>query len=135
MKLKKIDHIGILVKDLEEAKRKFSEGLKLPLIKEDVVKEQGVKMAFYDCGGVWLEVMEPICEGAGTEFLARTGGGIHHIAYEVDDVYEAHKVIGESFDLKHDRPLPGACDTMMFFLKCEELFNIETEFVQLPEEG
>lgn len=86
--LKRIDHVGVVVENLEEAKRFLSEVLQLPLDREsDATAVLGVKSAFFRCGDADIELIEPVDAEARRE---RLGGNVkarvEHIAIEVDDV-------------------------------------------------
>jgi len=85
--MKKIDHIGIAVKSLEESIPLYRDvyGLKLHAIEE--VAEQKVKVAMFEIGDVHIELLEPTSdESPIAKFLEKKGPGMHHICYEVDDV-------------------------------------------------
>lgn len=94
--VKKVDHIGIAVKDLEEA-LKFYEGvLGMNLEGTEVVEEQKVKVAFLPIGDTEVELLESTDkEGPIAKFIEKKGQGIQHIAYRVDNVEEAIKEMQE----------------------------------------
>lgn len=128
--IKKIDHIGIIVKNLEEGKMHFSEGLGLKMESEEISKEFNCKIAFFPCGEVMLELVEPIGPGPSQDFLNKCGGGIHHICYRVEHIDKAMKKIGQRFILKDKEPRLGAGGSKVFFLESSSILNIETEFVE-----
>jgi methylmalonyl-CoA epimerase len=85
--LKKIHHIGIVVRDLEEAYTFYRDTLGLPVHKEATVEDQGVKAALLTIGNSEIELLEPINENGGVaKFLEKRGEGLHHICFETDDV-------------------------------------------------
>lgn len=85
--VKKIDHIAIAVKDLEEAVRRYREILGLKYLGTETVAEQKVKVAFFQAGDVLLEITAPVSEDSPvSNFLAERGGGIHHISFEVENI-------------------------------------------------
>jgi methylmalonyl-CoA/ethylmalonyl-CoA epimerase len=86
----RVDHIGILVDSLDEAKRFLGEGgIGLTLVRELDVANLQRRVAFFQCGTVQLEVIEPYGEGARERDLAGERARIEHIAVEVDDVRRA----------------------------------------------
>ena len=85
--LKKIHHIGIVVRDLEEAYRFYRDTLGLHVHKTAEVKDQGVKAALLTVGHSEIELLEPINESGGVaKFLEKRGEGLHHICFETDDI-------------------------------------------------
>ncbi len=128
--VKKIDHLGITVKNYDEMKKLFEEALGLEFVKEEVSEEWNCKMAFYKCGDVLLELCSPTGPGVDQDYLDATGGGLQHIAFEVEDIDEALKVCDEKFVLRDKEPLPGADGTKVFFLEPSSIGNMETEFMQ-----
>lgn len=85
--LKKIHHIGIVVRNLEEAYAFYRDTLGLPVHKEATVEDQGVKAALLTIGNSEIELLEPINENGGVaKFLEKRGEGLHHICFETDDV-------------------------------------------------
>ena len=87
MGLKKVHHIGIAVKSLDEALKFFSDVLGLEVERTVVVEEQGMKAAWLRIGDVLLELMEPLGpEGPVAKFLSKRGEGVHHVAFLVDDM-------------------------------------------------
>lgn len=88
--IKKIDHLGIAVEDLEAAVQLFRDTLGLPYAGEETVAEQKVKTAFFPVGESSLELLEPTDpESPIAKFLEKRGPGIHHIALRVEDVAQA----------------------------------------------
>lgn len=87
MGLKKVHHIGIAVKSLDEALKFFSDVLGLEVERTVVVEEQGMRAAWLRIGDVLLELMEPLGpEGPVAKFLSKRGEGVHHVAFLVDDM-------------------------------------------------
>jgi methylmalonyl-CoA/ethylmalonyl-CoA epimerase len=86
----KIDHIGIVVRNLEQALEVYHTGLGLPLKEVLEVPEQGVEVAFLPLGESNLELVKPTSEDTGiARFLEKRGEGIHHICIEVNDIQKA----------------------------------------------
>lgn len=85
--IQKIHHIGIVVRNLDEAYRFYRDTLGLSLHKEQVVEEQHVKAALLTLGDSEIELLEPIDTDSGiARFLERRGEGLHHICFQVDDI-------------------------------------------------
>jgi methylmalonyl-CoA epimerase len=85
--MKKIDHIGIAVKNINEAKAFYENNLGLKSLGEETVKDQKVKAAIFECGDIRIELLEPLDANSPiTKFLDKKGNGIHHIAIQVDDI-------------------------------------------------
>ncbi len=85
--IKKIDHIAIAVSDLDAEIKKYRDVLGLEFHGTEVVEEQNVKVAFFTVGDVHIELTAPTQKDSPVgKFLDKKGSGIHHIAYEVDDL-------------------------------------------------
>jgi methylmalonyl-CoA epimerase len=90
MAIKKIDHIGIVVQDIETALKVYRDALGLELTKTEFVPEQAVKVAFLPTGESEIELVQPTTNDSGiARHLAKRGEGIHHICLEVDDIEAA----------------------------------------------
>ena len=95
MELKRVDHIGIAVKNLDESVQ-FYESLGFKATGYEVVAEQKVKVAFLPCGDSELELLESTTEdGPIAKFIEKTGPGIQHIAIRVDDIDKALEELKE----------------------------------------
>lgn len=127
--IQKINHIGVIVKNLEESIRTFQNCTHLPLIKTEILPDWNSKMAFFQCGEVMIELVEPTGEGSGMTFLKERGGGINHICFQVDDVYKTFDEMKQQYILKSDNPRPAAGGSTAFFIdeKCTD--NIRIEFM------
>ncbi|MBC7249047.1 MAG: methylmalonyl-CoA epimerase [Anaerolineae bacterium] len=82
----KVDHIGIAVRDIEEARRLYEAlGLKVTHVKE--VEEQQVRVAFLPVGDTEVELVQPTTADSGVaRFLEKRGEGVHHLCFEVEDI-------------------------------------------------
>ena len=105
--LKKIHHVGIVVRSITTAYAFYRDTLSLPVHKEDIIQDQGVKAALLTIGASEIELLEPITPGTGVaHFLENRGEGLHHICFETDDVYrelEAAKTRGIAVIDQHPR--------------------------------
>lgn len=131
--IKKINHIGIIVPDVEEGVKLFRDGMGMEFLRVENLPDWKCKIAFFQCGEVLIELVEPTGEGDGSRFLKERGGGIHHIAYEVDDIEAAHTLARTHFAVKTETPVPGAGDSKVFFLDEKTILNIVTEYVEPKE--
>lgn len=131
--IKKINHIGIAVKNLDDAVKQYQKlGFTVDRIED--MPELKCRMAFLPVGEALLELIEPMGEGAATQYLETHGEGIHHICYEVDDIDEAFATIGAALPIRDPAPTIGAGNSRVFFMRPENLCNVETEFVEMPKE-
>ena len=111
-----LDHIGIAVKSIEDAK--IYEALGLTVDHVESVKTQGVKTAFLSVGDSNIELLEPLTpESTVAKFIEKRGEGIHHICFRVDDI-EKHleRLKKEGYRLINDAPVPGAHGCRVAFL-------------------
>ncbi len=89
---KKIEHIGIAVKELAEKMYFYENVLGLKKLKEETVEEQGVKIAFFQIGESKIELLEPLNEDSPiAKFIEKRGEGIHHFAVLVESIEEKIK--------------------------------------------
>ena len=87
--LTKIHHIGIVVRSLDEAFAFYRDSLSLPVHKEAIIQDQGVRAALLTIGESEIELLEPVAPGTGVaRFLEQRGEGLHHLCFETDDVNE-----------------------------------------------
>lgn len=85
--IKKVHHVGVVVRDMEQAMRFWRDTLGLPIYKSQIIEEQGVKAALLTLGDSEIELLEPIVTDNGiARYLATRGEGLHHVCFQVDDV-------------------------------------------------
>ena len=85
--LRKIHHVGIVVRSIEAAYAFYRDTLSLPVHKEDIIQEQGVKAALLTIGTSEIELLEPLDPNTSVaRFLERRGEGLHHLCFATDDV-------------------------------------------------
>lgn len=117
MKLKRVDHLGVIVSDLEDAVRSFTEQLGLTL---DHTEQYGdeLDIAFLPCGETLVELISPrIREGSNADYLREHGPGIQHMAFAVDDLDAALVELAErGVEALNDAPMPGAGGMRIAFL-------------------
>ncbi len=128
----KINHIGIAVRDIEEAARFYTEHLGLELGGVEEVPDQKVKVAFLPIGEVRLELVQPTSpESPVAKFLEKNGPGFHHIAYQVEDVAaEVERLKAEGVRMVDQTPRSGAHNTKIAFVHPKASGGVLTELVQ-----
>jgi len=114
--IEKIHHIGIAVNNLEEALRFYRDVLGLPVHKQAVVEEQGVKAALLTIGQNEIELLEPLSpESPVGRFLERRGEGVHHISLQTPDVAAEMEVLKQrGVELIDQRPRRGLAGMICF---------------------
>ncbi|TYB35219.1 MAG: methylmalonyl-CoA epimerase [Flexistipes sinusarabici] len=129
--LKKIDHIGIAVKSLEEAVR-FYETLGVNVASYEEVPSQKVKVAFIKLGDSNIELLEPTNEDSPVaKFLDKKGEGVHHLCYEVSDVFESLDVMKkDGMKLINEEPVKGAHGKLVAFVHPKSANGVLTELSQ-----
>src|SRR5476651_1678668 len=130
--MNKIEHIGIAVNDLQAAGSLYERLLNTPVYKTEEVAAEGVKTAFLQNGPNKIELLEPLSEDSLlAKFLAKNGEGIHHIAFEVDDIKaEMKRLKSEGFILLNDEPKPGADNKLVCFVHPKSAGGVLVELVQ-----
>ncbi|HUJ43623.1 MAG TPA: methylmalonyl-CoA epimerase [Opitutaceae bacterium] len=113
-----VDHVGIAVRSLDETVPVYEKALGLHCEHREEVPAQKVRAAFFDVGGVHLELLEPTSpESPIARFLADRGEGIHHIAYRTDDLPgQLARAEGAGVRLINPQPIGGAAGQPVAFL-------------------
>jgi methylmalonyl-CoA/ethylmalonyl-CoA epimerase len=116
--IKKIEHIGIAVKNVKESNELFKKLFGKEHYKIEKVESEGVSTSFFMLGETKIELLEATSESSAiAKFIEKKGEGIHHIAYEVDNITEEMKRLeGEGFQLIHAQPKDGADNKRICFL-------------------
>lgn len=129
--IKKIDHVGIAVKNLDEA-IKVWEGLGLKVEEIEEVPDQKVRTAIIHVGESRIELLEPTAEDSPiAKFIAKRGEGIHHIALGVEDI-EGHleKLKEEGYRLIDEKPRIGAGGAKIAFVHPKAVTGVLLELCQ-----
>ena len=131
----RIDHIGVVVDDLEEAVSLYSERLGMPVEHRETVEEQGVEAVLLGVGESHVELLRPLGpDTAVGKFLARGGPGLHHVAYGTDDIDSAlESVRGAGLRLIDEEPRIGIRGSRVAFLHPKSTGGVLTELVEAPE--
>jgi methylmalonyl-CoA/ethylmalonyl-CoA epimerase len=135
--IKKIDHIGIAVKNLSEAINTYKRIYGLDAVKVETLGDIHVKVAFIPLGEVLVELLEPTEPGVGRigEFLEEKGEGIHHIALRVEDIEQAMERLREMrVPLRDTKPRDGGDDSRIAFIEPRVTQNVLTELVERKRE-
>jgi methylmalonyl-CoA/ethylmalonyl-CoA epimerase len=129
--LKKIHHVGVVVPNLEQAMSFWRDLLGLRLTKSQTVQDQGVKAALLQVGESEIELLEPLSPDNGVgKFLARRGGGLHHVCFETEDVErELDGAKAKGIQLIDQKPRPGLAG-MICFLHPKATRGVLVEYAQ-----
>lgn len=116
--MKKVEHIGIAVKNLDTAIQLYEKLLNTPCYKTERVETEKVNTAFFRQGDTKIELLESTDpEGVIARFIEKKGEGLHHIAFDVADIdAEMERLKKEGFVLLNDTPKPGADNKLVCFL-------------------
>lgn len=127
--MKKIEHIGIAVKSLEEAIPRYEKMLNTPCYKTELVETEKVNTAFFWAGPNKIELLESTDpNGVIARFIDKKGEGLHHIAFDVEDIYtEMERLKNEGFVLLSEEPKKGADNKLVCFLHPRHAHGVLTE--------
>lgn len=130
--IKKIEHIGIAVKDINSSNDLFKKLFGVSHYKTETVESEGVSTSFFMLGETKIELLEAKTEtSAIANFIEKKGEGIHHIAYEVDDIYqEMERLKNEGFEVLNKEPKNGADNKLIFFLHPKSTNGVLVELCQ-----
>lgn len=134
--MKKIEHVGIAVKNLEVSIALFEKILNTQCYKTELVDSEQVNTAFFSSGENKVELLQATSEGSViNKFIEKKGEGLHHIAFEVDDIEsEMERLQNEGFTLLNAKPKPGADNKMVCFLHPKETNGVLIELVMERKE-
>ena len=133
--IKKINHIAMAVKDLDQAAKFYQNTLGLPLSGIEVVAEQKTKVGFLKIGESNIELVQPAEPGSPLDkFLETRGPGIHHICLEVDDIEaEIKSLLDKGAVMIDQKPRLGAHHSKVAFIHPKSSNGILIELVELPK--
>jgi methylmalonyl-CoA/ethylmalonyl-CoA epimerase len=131
----RIDHIGVAVEDLDEAIALYEQRLGMPLQHRETVEEQGVEAVLLGVGESHVELLRPLGpDTAVGKFLARSGPGLHHVAYGTDDIQSAIDSARKAgLRLIDEEPRIGIRGSRVAFLHPKSTGGVLTELVEAPE--
>lgn len=135
--IKKIHHVGVAVPGIADARAVYEKVLGLRQQSTDEVAPQKVRVAFYPCADVRFELLEPTSpESTVAKFLDHRGPGLHHVAFEVDDIRaELGRLKREGVQLIDAEPRVGAHGNLVAFLHPKATGGVLFELVQPASRG
>ncbi|MCG9971457.1 methylmalonyl-CoA epimerase [Christiangramia crocea] len=130
--MKRIEHIGIAVKDLEAANKTYKAVLGAEHYKTETVESEGVATSFFKVGESKIELLAATSpESPVAKFIEKRGEGIHHMAFYVDDIQsEIERLKGEGFRLLNDQPKTGADNKIVAFMHPKDANGVLVELCQ-----
>lgn len=134
MAVKRIDHIGIIVQDIEVALKVYRDALGLQLAKTEFVPEQAVKIAFLPTAESEIELVEPTSDDSGiARYLSKRGEGIHHICFEVDDIESTlAQMAAQGMQLIDETPRAGSGGQRYAFVHPKSAHGVLIELYEKP---
>lgn len=130
--LGKIEHLGIAVKDINASNELFTKLTGRPPYKEEAVESENVITSFFMSGENKIELLQATApESAIAKFIEKKGEGIHHIAFDVEDIFaEIERLKGEGFQMIHETPKDGADNKLIAFLHPKGTNGVLVELCQ-----
>jgi methylmalonyl-CoA/ethylmalonyl-CoA epimerase len=130
--MKKLEHIGIAVKNLDKSNKLFAKLLGKEHYKIEDVPSEGVRTSFFEIGGVKIELLEATrADSPIAKFLEKRGEGLHHLAFEVDDIKaQMRQTEEEGFLVLQKEPKTGADNKLVNFLHPKTTNHVLLELVQ-----
>jgi methylmalonyl-CoA/ethylmalonyl-CoA epimerase len=130
--MNRIEHIGIAVKNIEEANEVYSKLLGYEHYKTEEVVAEGVVTSFFKCGTSKIELLEASdADSPIAKFIEKRGEGIHHIAFYVDDISkEVDRLKNEGFQVLNETPRKGADNKLVVFLHPRSAHGVLIELCQ-----
>jgi methylmalonyl-CoA epimerase len=128
----RIDHIGVAVEDLDAALTLYGESFEMELAHRETVSSQGVEAVLLDVGEGHVELLAPLGpDTAVGKFLARSGPGLHHVAYAVDDIDATlPRLSAAGIELIDAEPRVGIRESRVAFLHPRSTGGVLTEIVE-----
>ncbi|MBS1886588.1 MAG: methylmalonyl-CoA epimerase [Actinobacteria bacterium] len=132
----RIDHIGVAVEDLGAAIALYETSFEMVLVHRETVESQGVEAVLLDIGDGHVELLRPLGpDTAVGKYLARSGPGLHHVAYAVDDIdAELPRLASDGVELIDAEPRVGIRGSRVAFLHPRSTGGVLTEIVE-PAKG
>ncbi|MER3524795.1 MAG: methylmalonyl-CoA epimerase [Ignavibacteria bacterium] len=129
---KRLAHIGIAVKNLDEATIVFSQLFDLPPSHEEVVAEQKVSVRFFQIGTSGIELLEATSpDSPVAKFIEKRGQGVHHLSFEVEDIEaEIARLRQAGFEMVDEKPREGAEGYLVAFLHPKSTNGVLIEISQ-----
>lgn len=130
--MKKIEHIGIAVRDLKASSTLFEKLLGSASYKEETVESEGVTTSFFQIGETKIELLEATREDSPiARYIEKRKEGIHHLAFAVDDIHaEMNRLRQAGFELLNETPKKGADNKLVAFLHPKTTNGVLVEICQ-----
>lgn len=130
--MKKLEHIGIAVKDLDAANALFAKLFGKMHYKIEEVEKEGVRTSFFDLGNVKIELVAATRpDSAIAKFIEKRGEGLHHLAFESEAIEsEMNELKEKDFQLLSEKPFPGADNKMVAFIHPKTTNHVLVELCQ-----
>lgn len=130
--MNKIEHLGIAVKDIEEANKTYTALLGVAPYKSETVESEGVTTSFFKTGPNKIELLAALNDDSPiAKYLAKKGEGIHHIAFAVDNIKaEIERLQKEGFTVLNEKPKKGADHKLVAFLHPKSSHGVLVELCQ-----
>ena len=130
--MKKIEHLGIAVKNIEDSNALFEKLLGVAPYKQEEVASEGVLTSFFKNGPNKIELLAATtANGPIAKFLEKKGEGIHHVAFEVEDIFaEMKRLKAEGFTLLNEKPKKGADNKLVAFVHPKTANGVLVELCQ-----
>ncbi|WP_439881912.1 methylmalonyl-CoA epimerase [Pontibacter sp. MBLB2868] len=130
--MKNVEHIGIAVKDFSAANGLYFKLLGVEPYKTEFVASENVNTSFFRVGDTKIELLEGTTpDSAISKFIEKRGEGIHHIAFEVEDIYaEMERLKQEGFTLLNEQPKKGADNKLVCFVHPKSAGGVLVELTQ-----
>lgn len=130
--MKKIEHLGIAVKNMEDSNALFEKLLGVASYKQEEVASEGVLTSFFKNGPNKIELLAATtANGPIAKFLEKKGEGIHHVAFEVEDIFaEMERLKAEGFTLLNEKPKKGADNKLVAFVHPKTANGVLVELCQ-----
>lgn len=127
-----LEHLGLAVHDLDAATSLYTTLLGMAPYKRETVESEGVDTVFFQVGGSKIELLGGTTpDSAITKFVAKKGEGIHHVAFEVDDIRaEMARLRAEGFVLLNEEPKRGADNKLVCFVHPKSAHGVLVELCQ-----
>jgi methylmalonyl-CoA/ethylmalonyl-CoA epimerase len=135
--IKKIDHIAIAVKNLAEEITRYRDVLGLEYLGSEVVASQKVTVAFFKINDILIELLEPLTPDSPiSQFIEKKGGGLHHLALEVDDIQgEITRLQTKNIHMLDKEPRDGAHHARIAFVHPKSFSGVLFELKQQGDES
>ena len=128
----RIDHIGVAVEDLDAAIALYETEFRMELVHRETVESQGVEAVLFDVGENHVELLRPLADDTPVgKFLAKKGPGLHHVAYQVQDIDKALAALSEAgMSLIDEVARTGIRSSRVAFLHPRSTGGVLTEIVE-----